>query len=116
MVDKVNRMIHFPVPTTITKLKAFLGLCTYYKVFGKDFALVAAPLYTATSEKKLVMTPELRTQITADSFLHIADYDKPFIVDADACNSATAVLFAHAVVSLVTEIEIGRTITPSVEI
>ncbi len=34
----------FPLPTTQTKVRSFLGSCNVYRRFVKDFAKIASPL------------------------------------------------------------------------
>jgi hypothetical protein len=41
---KVEKIKNYPKPTTITELKGFLGLASYYRRFIKDFSKIAKPL------------------------------------------------------------------------
>ena len=42
--SKTEAVQNFPVPTSKTEVRAFLGLCSYYRRFIKNFASVAKPL------------------------------------------------------------------------
>ncbi|KAK3892901.1 hypothetical protein Pcinc_003267 [Petrolisthes cinctipes] len=43
--EKVSAVKDWPAPTCVKDLQSFLGLCTYYRHFVKDFASIAAPLH-----------------------------------------------------------------------
>ena len=42
--QKVEKVKDWPIPGSVSEVKAFLGLASYYRRFIKDFAHVAAPL------------------------------------------------------------------------
>ena len=41
---KKNKILSWPVPTTATDILKFLGLCSYIRMFIKDFAELSKPL------------------------------------------------------------------------
>ena len=45
---KIRAVQEFPVPNNVTGVKAFLGLCNYYRRFMKGFAPIASPLNKLT--------------------------------------------------------------------
>ena len=45
---KIESVVTWPVPTTVRDVRGFLGLCSYYRRFVKDFAEVAVPLHALT--------------------------------------------------------------------
>ncbi len=49
---KVHKIINWRPCESITEVKGFLGLCVYYRVWIKDFAMRADPLYELTHRKK----------------------------------------------------------------
>lgn len=43
--ETLKAVADFPVPTSVTQVKSFLGLANYYRRFIKGFAQIASPLY-----------------------------------------------------------------------
>ena len=46
--DKVKAIQNWPRPHTLTELRSFVGLCSYYRRFISEFASIAAPLHDLT--------------------------------------------------------------------
>ena len=55
--SKVEAIKSWPRPTTISEVKSFLGLCSYYRQFVPSFADVAHPLYQCATTP-FIWTPE----------------------------------------------------------
>lgn len=49
--DKVEAIKYWPVPTTVTEVRAFLGMTGYYRRFIAGYADIARPLHKLTSKK-----------------------------------------------------------------
>ncbi len=45
---KVEAVLHFPQPRTVTNIRSFLGLTGYYRKYIKGYARLAAPLFELT--------------------------------------------------------------------
>ena len=43
--DKISVIRDWPQPTDKTQVRSFLGLCSYYRKFIRDFAIIAQPLH-----------------------------------------------------------------------
>ena len=41
---KVQRIVDWPAPRSVTEARGFIGLCVYYRIFIKSFSTVAAPI------------------------------------------------------------------------
>ncbi|GBG67854.1 hypothetical protein CBR_g975 [Chara braunii] len=76
------------VPTTITQVRAFLGLASYYRRFIKGFAAIAGPLTNLLrKDQSLIWTPEcdqafskLKTAFILAPVLIRPDPEKPFVL------------------------------------
>jgi len=53
-LGKVAVIIDFPMPKTLTNVKAFLGLTCYYMRFITGYAKVAKPLFSLSKECRFV--------------------------------------------------------------
>ncbi|KFM68617.1 Transposon Ty3-I Gag-Pol polyprotein, partial [Stegodyphus mimosarum] len=60
--SKIKAIKSFPPPKTAKKLSSFLGLCSYYRSFIKDFANIVEPLLVLKRKKsKFTWTAEANT-------------------------------------------------------
>lgn len=96
--EKVSAMVNYPRPKTATEVKRFIGLCSWYRRFIKDFSTLVSPIndllkgrrksqpisWTDAAElsfvtiKKLLISAPILTQ---------PDFSEPFIVQSDASNT-----------------------------
>ena len=44
-IFKIIKIVKWPPPNDIAEIRAFIKMAIYYKIFIKNFALVAAPIY-----------------------------------------------------------------------
>lgn len=94
---KVDCITKYPIPTSVTELQRFLGLCNYYRKFICKYANTAKPLYEllkkgAQFDWKKSCDDAFRTlksALVSPPVLIFPDFEQPFIVTTDA--SATAV-------------------------
>ena len=92
-IDKVRS---WPIPRNVTELRAFLGLCSYYRRFVKNFAQVAQPLYALTKKgTPYVWSNEcehafntLRQTLISPPLMSFPVFSEPFTVHTDASNFA----------------------------
>ena len=101
--EKVNVVAEWPVPTCITELRRFLGLCSYYRRFIFKFADIAAPLHSLTQKQQpFVWTPErvkafreLRRALVEAPVLGYPLPEGDFILDTDASNEAVGAVLCR---------------------
>jgi transposase InsO family protein len=90
--EKLKAVKEFPVPTTTTELKGFLGLANYYRRFVDGFASTAKPLYEQLkknvkfewSQSRQLAFQELKRALTRAPCLFAPDFSIPFILQTDA--------------------------------
>ena len=48
--DKIVAIQNYSQPKTVKQVKSFLGMCSFFRKFVKNFSLIAAPLYNLTKQ------------------------------------------------------------------
>ena len=103
--DKVKAVSDWPVPQDVTEVKRFLGLCSYYCRFVKDFATVAKPL-TRLTEKNIPFVwgddesaafETLKSLLTSSPVMTYPNPTSTFILDTDASNVGIGAVLSQIV-------------------
>ncbi len=47
---KVEAVVHFPIPKTVTSVRSFLGLTGYYRKYIRGYSRMAGPLFELTKK------------------------------------------------------------------
>ncbi|XP_057322504.1 uncharacterized protein LOC130665892 [Microplitis mediator] len=89
---KVETITNWPIPKNKTDLRGFLGLCSYYRRFIKNFSLIAKDLHKLTEEKIQFIWDDIAHQafenlkkaLSTAPVLTPPDPNLPFILDTDA--------------------------------
>lgn len=81
--DKVRVILDFPLPKTSKEVKMFLGTCSWYRRFIRNFSTIAAPLNALTSTKVKFKWNHTNTLVSA-LVLACPDFEKPYSVHCDA--------------------------------
>lgn len=91
------------MPTSVTKLRGFLGLTGYYGKFVKHYEILDKPLTTLLNKMAFLWKPKahqafeaLKQAMITTSVLTLPDFTLPFCIETDACDPGIgAVLSQH---------------------
>ena len=89
---KVEAIHSWPIPTTVTQVRRFLGLAGFYHRFVKDFSTIAAPLHELTKKgvpftwaaTQKTAFDTLKDKLTHAPLLQLPDFNKTFELECDA--------------------------------
>ncbi|KAK9073457.1 hypothetical protein SSX86_007781 [Deinandra increscens subsp. villosa] len=100
--DKIEAIQKWPQPTSLTALRAFLGLTGYYRRFVPHYAEVAAPLTDLLKNKSLVWSTlaqeaflALKGHMEQLVTLALPDFTKVFDVTTDASGVAIGAVLSQ---------------------
>ena len=101
--QKISCIATWPEPRTLTEMRSFLGITSYYKNFVENFSEVARPLYDLTEKGARFLWDErcqqafdtLKTRLCSAPVLATLTPDGDFVLDVDASTrGAGAILHA----------------------
>lgn len=91
--SKIEAVHAWPVPTTVTQLRAFLGLSGYYRRFIRNYASIASPITDLLQKDCFIWNYNAQTAFEAlksallqAPVLPLLNFSKPFILETDAFN------------------------------
>ncbi|MCO5612729.1 hypothetical protein L7F22_066998 [Adiantum nelumboides] len=101
--EKLRVIEEWPEPCNVHELRSFLGMCSYYRRFIRDFSRIAGPLHDLTKKKvKYVWTPkentafmQLKAKLMTQPLLVLPDLKKPFEVHCDACGDSIGAVLSQ---------------------
>lgn len=90
--EKVEAITAWPTPTTLRKVRQFLGVASWYRRFIPDFSAMAAPLTSLTKKKARWRWTEdeetafrrLKEALTTAPVLACPDFSRRFVLQTDA--------------------------------
>ena len=100
---KIECVQSWPVPENVAEVRSFVGLCSYYRRFVKDFAQVAAPLHALTGNNVHFQWTaecqaafvELKKLLTTSPVLTMPTDDGEYRLDTDASNLAIGAVLSQ---------------------
>jgi hypothetical protein len=90
---KVKEIVAWSIPSTITKVRSFLGLAGYYRQFIEGFSKIAKPMTSLLEkgrefkwdEKCQDNFDQLKMRLMSPPVLVMPDLQKGFDIYCDAC-------------------------------
>ncbi|GFW14943.1 retrovirus-related Pol polyprotein from transposon 17.6 [Trichonephila clavipes] len=103
--DKILAAKDWNCPMDVHQLWIFLGLCTYYRKFVKNFSTIARPLHKLTEAKqKFLLTVDcnkafnkLKDALTSAPILAYLEIGKQFILDTDASHESIGAVLSQEI-------------------
>ena len=96
-------MMEWPLPTSVTEVRSFLGLARYYRRFVRDFSKLAKPMNALTQKNhRFEWTDEaqrsfeaLKAALTSPPILAMPNDDGEFTLDTDASNESIGAVLSQ---------------------
>lgn len=96
--EKVEAMVNYPVPSTATEIKRFVGMCSWYRRFIPHFSTLMSPINNLLKGKKKGQKiqwnresdeafQKVKDALISAPVLSSPNFDKPFFIQTDASNS-----------------------------
>ena len=93
MPDKVQAVTEMTMPTSVTELQCFLGMCNFLSKFSSRMVEISEPLHQLTCKGiPFIWGPEhteafqlLKREISTAPILRYYDPKKPVVLQTDAC-------------------------------
>ena len=102
--EKIDAIVRYPVPKTLTELRSYLSFTGFYRRFIRDYVKIAKPLTKVLkkNEKLDFQNKEyfeafnkLNELITNAPVLAYPDFCKPFVIASDASNIGVEAEFSE---------------------
>jgi hypothetical protein len=95
--ERVRQILSWPAPESITDVRIFLGLTSYYRKYVQDYAAIACPMYELTRKDAEFEWTSRRENAMSTLKRELAEHTQlvypmadggPFILDTDVSGEA----------------------------
>ena len=101
--SKIEAVKTWPTPTRLKDVRAFLGLCSYYRKFVPDFAQIGRPLHALTKKDTRFAWSEecqsafelLKTRLTEAPVLALPNDTGTYVIDTDASGESIGAVLSQ---------------------
>lgn len=97
--EKIHAIVEYERPTTVTKLRRFLGMANYYRRFIDEFSGITSPLTELLKTKSKILGwndeaeeafNKIKEKLISAPILSCPDFSKEFVIQTDASDVAVA--------------------------
>lgn len=100
---KVEAVQDWPIPKTVKDIQTFMGFCNFYRKFIEGFSRICVPINKllrkgekwSWEEEQQLAFDTLKERFTTAPLLIWPDFNKPYIVEADASNFARGAILSQ---------------------
>ena len=101
--EKIRAVAEWPTPKSVADVRSYVGLCSYYRRFVKDFAAIAGPLHALTGKNvRFQWTTacqesfdELKRRLISSPILAMPQDEGHYKLDTDASNEAIGAVLSQ---------------------
>jgi hypothetical protein len=101
--SKVQDVLSWKAPTSVSDIQCFLGIAEYYRRFMEGFSKISKPMTELLKkDKQFEWTPtceasfqELKKRLTTALVLVMPDMEKPFSIYCDASGQGLGCVLMH---------------------
>jgi len=101
--EKIRAVVTWPTLVSVSEVRSFVGLCSYYRKCFKDFAKVAAPLHELTKKNARFTWDDraqeafesLKLALTTPPILAMPTDDGEFCLDTDPCERSIGAVLSQ---------------------